>query len=147
MGFLRTTTLALSLVCVGWCQTPSSLEFEAVSIKPTAPPFARPSLTVGPTRVTAVNRSLSQLMLDVYGLQDFQLLRPDWLDSVHFDLYAVAGKPASRTTLLVMLQPVLASRFKLELHRETRITLMYQLVVAKGGPKLKSADTETPMHI
>jgi uncharacterized protein (TIGR03435 family) len=62
-------------------------------------------------------------------------------------VYAVAGHPASRATLLAMLQAVLASRFKLEFHRETRVTPMYQLVVAKGGPKLTSADTETPMHI
>jgi uncharacterized protein (TIGR03435 family) len=102
---------------------------------------------VSPTRVTAVNRSLSQLIIDCYGVQDFQLIRPDWLDSVHFDVFAVAAKPASRATLLAMMQPVLASRFKLELHRETRVTPMYQLVVAKGGPKLTSVDTETPMHI
>jgi uncharacterized protein (TIGR03435 family) len=51
---------------------------------------------------------------------------------------AEAGGPAAQEALLnSMLQALLADRFKLAVHRETKETSGYALVVAKGGPKLK----------
>lgn len=128
-------------------QTMALPEFEAVSIKPHGASFDRPSLKVTPARVTGVNIALSQLILYAYGIQYFQLAKADWLDSVYFDVAAVAAKPESRATLLAMLQPVLSSRFKLILHREIREIPMYRLVVAKGGSKVSPADEEEPISI
>jgi len=45
-----------------------------------------------------------------------------------------------------MLQPLLADRFKLKVHKETKLLSIYELVIAKNGPKLKEAkpgDTDT----
>ena len=38
-----------------------------------------------------------------------------------------------------MLQPLLADRFKLKVHKETKLRPIYELVIAKNGPKLKEA--------
>ena len=118
-----------------------------MSIKPHGAAFDRPALKVTPARITAVNLPLSQLILYAYGIQYFQLTKPDWLDSVTFDVSAVAAKPESRATLLAMLRPVLATRFKLVVHREMRETPMYRLVVAKDGLKVQTADAEEPIAI
>jgi uncharacterized protein (TIGR03435 family) len=43
-----------------------------------------------------------------------------------------------------MLQALLAERFQLKLHRETRESSVYALTTVKSGHKLKPADSETP---
>jgi len=46
----------------------------------------------------------------------------------------------------LMLQSMLADRFKLEFHRETKTLQEYALVVAKGGPKLQAAAEQDKMR-
>jgi uncharacterized protein (TIGR03435 family) len=65
---------------------------------------------------------------------------PGWLDSTRYDVEAKAADSVSETDLKRMLQSLLAERFQLALHRETREMPGYTLVVAKGGPKLKEAE-------
>jgi uncharacterized protein (TIGR03435 family) len=45
-----------------------------------------------------------------------------------------------------MLQDLLAKRFQLTLHRESRMIPIYQLVVAKGGPRLPPPNAESSLH-
>jgi uncharacterized protein (TIGR03435 family) len=149
MAILRAAAVLLGtgILCTQQAQTPSLPDFEAVSIKPHGAAFEPPSLKVTPARVTGVNLALSQLILYAYGIQYFQLVKADWLDSVYFDVAAVATTPASRSTLLAMLQHVLSNRFKLVVHRETKEIPMYRLVVAKGGARVLPADQEEPISI
>ena len=75
---------------------------------------------------------------------------PDWLDSDRFDISAVADPSIdanSDAALDLMLQNLLADRFKLALHRETRSLSSYVLEVPKNGPKLeKAAGGESRTH-
>lgn len=74
-----------------------------------------------------------------------------WLTNERFDVEAVAPKSAipadsskvEKEKLRLMLQTLLADRFKLAVHRELKDQPVYALVIAKGGPKLpKSSITE-----
>ena len=71
------------------------------------------------------------------------------MDSDSFTIEAKAGdtaRPAEGTDamsrLMLMLQSLLADRFRLSVHRETREEAVYDLVVAKGGPKLMKSEPE-----
>jgi uncharacterized protein (TIGR03435 family) len=69
---------------------------------------------------------------------------PNWLDSVRFDIVAKVPEGATKEQAKVMLQNLLAERFKLTLHRETKELPVYALVVGAKGPKLKdSTPTDT----
>jgi uncharacterized protein (TIGR03435 family) len=68
---------------------------------------------------------------------------PSWIGADRFDITATMPEGAAMRDLPVMLQALLADRFRLAVHAETRETPMYALVVARGdgrlGPQLKNA--------
>ena len=59
-----------------------------------------------------------------------------------YDIEASCDRPIKKDQALRMLQTLLADRFKLTLHRETREQPIYALVVGKGGPKLRESTDE-----
>jgi uncharacterized protein (TIGR03435 family) len=63
---------------------------------------------------------------------------PSWIDD-RFDLQGKAEMPASGAQLKMMLQSLLAERFKLVLHTVNRSSSILALVIAKNGPKLQVA--------
>ena len=89
------------------------------------------------------NVALKRLIMEAYGIaegRDYALIGPSWLDSERFDIVARHPGDTTREQLQKMLQNLLAERFRLELHRETRQLPTYTLVVAKDGPKLKPGE-------
>jgi len=82
--------------------------------------------------------------MDAYELEPYQIIGgPKWMDSDRYDIAAKAegeGTPA-KAQVRLMLQALLADRFRLRVHRETREMLVYMLVIGKGGPKLKESAT------
>lgn len=106
-----------------------------------------------PDGFSCTNIALTTIIEIAYGVrQDLISGGPGWVNSTGFDVEAkVAGSdleafkklsPRQRSSLL---QTLLADRFQLKLHHETRVLPMYDLVVAKGGPKLKaSVPVSTP---
>jgi bla regulator protein blaR1 len=91
--------------------------------------------------------TLKFLLAFAYRLQKFQISGgPKWIDSDRFDVEGKADDPkASFDQLRLMLQSLLEDRFKLKLHRETKESRVYALVVGKGGPKIKlSSDQISP---
>ena len=84
------------------------------------------------------------LIIRAYQLQSFQLAGgPNWLDSEHFDLTAKAEGEVTAEQINVMLQSLLADRFKLVVHHETRQLPAFHLTKARSdgklGPALKPA--------
>jgi uncharacterized protein (TIGR03435 family) len=65
------------------------------------------------------------------------------MSSARFDISAKVPAGATKAQSNVMLQNLLADRFKLVLHHSTKESPIYVLLVAKGGPKLKSAKEST----
>lgn len=102
-------------------------------------------------RCVGTGLHLVDLISLAYGIPpQFLSGGPDWVylntsrsreTEVAFQIEAAAIDPSSATTeqLRQMLQTMLADRFKLKLHRETRDTQGYVLLVAKNGPNLKDA--------
>jgi len=131
-------------------QTPSpSPTFEAVAIKPAAP-SADGRIMIGieggpgtqnPGQMNFWNISLADLIQNAWNVKDFQISGPDWLRSERFDITAKVPSGATKEQGRVMMQNMLADRFKLVLYRTTKESSIFALVIAKGGPKLKEAET------
>jgi uncharacterized protein (TIGR03435 family) len=78
-----------------------------------------------------------------YKLNQFQVVGgPKWMESARFNVVAKYPAGATREQWPERLQTLLADRFKLATHRETRMMTEYALVVGKGGPKLEKASEE-----
>ena len=116
--------------------------FEAASIKPHQDTGKRDrTRSIEPGRIRAVDFTLGELIGAAYGVKRYQLSGPDWIvgnsSSVTYDIVATAGKAIPVEETVRMLQPLLAERFHLAIHRETRELPVFALLVAKGGPKVK----------
>src|SRR5215472_3437640 len=108
---------------------------EVATIKPAVPDAAGSSGEDGRNGVLKMwNVSLKRCIRYAYTIPEDQIVGgPGWIDERRYDILAKADQPAGEPELLTMLQPLLADRFKLELHRETRNVQGYELKVAKGG--------------
>ena len=102
-----------------------------------------------PDGFSASNYYLKSLIFDAYGLKQFYQIvgGPGWIDSEGFDIEAKvvpAGgstpQPLTRELRKQMQRSLLADRFKLAVHNETRELPVYELVVAKNGPKFRLAN-------
>jgi uncharacterized protein (TIGR03435 family) len=89
--------------------------------------------------------SLSDLVVMAYGIDRRQVVDgPAWVTTDEYDVDAVGDgvgtQDGNQMVWQEMLQKLLADRFKLTFHREQREMSSYELVVARGGAKLKAAD-------
>jgi uncharacterized protein (TIGR03435 family) len=72
-----------------------------------------------------------------YGVQRSQVIGPAWIESEHFDIDAKADDPVDVPQLKLMLQMLLADRFKLTFHREKKELKGFVMTVAKSGSKMR----------
>ena len=146
-AIIRIALALLSASAVLAQAIPDKLTFEVASVKPAAPPTPGQFMvgvrggpgTPDPGQATFSNVTQRLLLTKAYGVQDYQISGPGWLDSERYDIVAKVPKGATKEQFMVMLQNLLAERFKLTLHHETKELPRYALVVAKNGPKLKEA--------
>lgn len=126
--------------------TPAPPKFEVASLKPSQPGGrARPLRpTPGGDRYEATNALLKTLITEAYRVKPEQVVGgPDWISTERYDLNAKAEKPSSVNDLNLMLQDLLAERFKLQIHRETKEFPVYALTVDKGGSKLQPNEAQS----
>jgi len=138
--------VGLGLLTLGVGQ---SLQFDVASIKPhvrvVGGPVVPQSLRIEPTRLSYTNASLMACIQAAYGIPgegrpDYRLAGgPDWLATERFDIEAKSDRTVSKEQMLQMLQALLAERFKLKAHRETKELRVYALTVGKNGPKIVHA--------
>lgn len=100
--------------------------------------------TTDPTHLTFENYPLIGLIAQAYDLPDFRLTYPGWMFGVRFNVVANVPAGATKQDMRVMLQHLLAERFKLRVHRQNKEMQVLELTVAKNGPKFKDAP-ETPV--
>jgi uncharacterized protein (TIGR03435 family) len=162
------TLLALVLWCVcAVAQTaPSQRDFEVASIKasaqggpshPRLEQFMRDMAPgtvpmVDPGRVSIRRTSLLDLVAMAYGVRRTQVSGPAWMVDAIFDIDAKVpdGTPRGQVTpgpvtlgpVNEMLQSLLAERFGLALHHESKQVAGYALLVAKNGPKLTPSSSD-----
>ena len=123
-------------------QTPSvaPLAFEAATVKPNVSGSGGSSTnsTNGLLRIT--NQTLRSMIGYAYNVRDFQISGgPGWMASERYDVTAKPENGAHDQQMKQMLQTLLAERFQLQFHRETREGAIYALLVGKNGPKLHPA--------
>jgi uncharacterized protein (TIGR03435 family) len=137
--------LLLAIAAQAQQQPAARAEFEVVSVKPGDPASMGSSWGTPPGRVVMRNVTLKFLVMDTYRLNEYQLDGgPKWIDSAKFNVDAKLPAGAPQSQIPLMMQVMLADRFKLEVHRETKTRPEYELVVAKGGPKLQAAREGEP---
>ncbi len=161
MGFIRSRrwfVIALFAATAAFAQTPAPppLAFDVASIKPAGPldPVAiqQGKIHIGMKVDGAIcdigALSLRDLIRTAYDVKDYQISGADSLGTAisaqRFNIQATMPEGATEKQVPQMLQALLAERFKLVVHRETKDQSVYALIVAKGGPKLKEAEPDPP---
>ena len=110
-------------------------KFEVVSIKPTGSRGGG-SMRPSPGRLTA-SAPLRVLMEAAYHVQPFQIVGgPEWIRSDQYEIDARATGNPGNAQIFLMLRSLLADRFQLRFHRESREMSVYALLPARGGLKL-----------
>jgi len=127
-----------------------------VSIKPSevsTPTYAGTrthmvKMMYSPDGFTAANAALQTIIQDAYGVQASQIVgAPDWLNTAAYDMEFKIDNSGAHALGLDqrmprsqrVLQTILADRFKLKIHRESRELPSYALIVGEDGPKLQPA--------
>jgi uncharacterized protein (TIGR03435 family) len=144
MRITAISVLATLACCVAWCQS-----FEVATVKiAVMPDFSRgywvghvsggPG-TADPGRYSCEKCDLYNLVLMAYDIRAFQLTAPDWMRFAGFDIAAKIPSGATPDQARLMLQDLLADRFKLTLHHEQKEMPASELTVAGSGPKFKQS--------
>jgi uncharacterized protein (TIGR03435 family) len=122
--------------------------FEVASIRAVKPgEHAEPSLDVSPGHLTIRRYNLRSLVEWAYRVDGREIVGSNGFDvqdfdAQDFDISAKAAGPASADELRLMLQTLLAERFRLAFHREQKLLPLYSLVVDKDGPKMHQVQEE-----
>jgi uncharacterized protein (TIGR03435 family) len=158
---LKGTVYLYALSCAAvFGQSAQPPVFEVASVKSAVPSGGRvrSSMRGGPGtsdtgRIIFTNVTLMSVLLRAYDVKPYQATGPDWLSSERYDITAKIPPGATKEQFNLMLQRLLAERFHLALHHETRELQGYELIRGKTGPKLKPSTevgpdvqpTEAPM--
>jgi len=105
--------------------------------------------TNDPTLFTCQSFSIAYLTQMAYGISSYLVSAPTWTQDKKFDIVAKIPEGATKEQFRIMLQNLLAERFKLVAHWEKKEIPLYELVIAKNGSKLREARepeerTDTP---
>ena len=151
---MRVAVMGILVCGAVFGQAVGKLEFDAATVKPTAPLGSGPIMIGGkggpgsadPGRINYNGMPLKMLLAMAYGVKPYQISGPTWLDSERFDVVATVPEGTTKEQSNVMLQNLLLDRFGIKLHHETKDLPLYELTVTKNGPKLKEsvADPNAP---
>jgi uncharacterized protein (TIGR03435 family) len=158
---LGASLFALMAGCLCAQSSPTPLTFEVASIKPSTGDDHRIAIQAQPGGgLRTTGTTLKFLLTFAYDVRDFQISGgPSWINSDRFDILAKTERAAGSDSTPVdprtmsdaqmktmqeqmraRLQALLAERFQLTLHRETKEQTVYALVVGKNGSKLPESD-------
>jgi uncharacterized protein (TIGR03435 family) len=122
-------------------QTSASKTFEVATVKLSMPETRGHLGPPGNGSVTIENLDLHKIIASSFRVQDSMVFGPGWLNDTHYDIVGKGPDPkASNPEVWEMMRSLLAERFKLKYHIESREFPIYALTVAKGGPKLKNGE-------
>ena len=95
-------------------------------------------------RVNVTNSTFRRLVSAAYDVTEIRIEGPGWIGVDRFDITAKAADGIPDSQFGAMLQVLLKDRFGLAVHRETRESPAYDLIVAKDGLKIKPFDAGHP---
>lgn len=135
------------------CAQSDDARFEAASIRPSEPSEQGYIQRRPGGRLEARNVPLRFLMRFAYDLADDQIAGgPAWIDKDHFDIVATPDRDYGNElfsrdkAVRIMLRALLAERFALRTHIETRELTAYVLTVAKGGLRMERSKSAGPFN-
>lgn len=130
--------------------------FAVASVRPHKSDDKRPSSSVYTRNgVNFVDRAAGFIVAEAYHFPLGRVVGPESLTdeklwgllSESYDVVAKADRDVSKEELRLMLQSLLAERFRLSLHVQARVAPVYKLTIAKNGPRLQEADGEGTFNI
>jgi uncharacterized protein (TIGR03435 family) len=144
------------LLCPAFGQTPGAqLSFEVASVR-VSPPASGPAMnqiamkggpgTEDPERITYARIPIRTILLNALGVEADQLTGPSWISDMNiatsqkYDIQANVPPGTTKEQAKIMMLNLLKERLGLTYHRETKEFTVYELTVAKSGPKLKPAE-------
>jgi uncharacterized protein (TIGR03435 family) len=155
---LKMQSLAVGLAIVGILALPGAAEaqaFEIASVKDHQGPKggARDIRASYEPQGIDLVQSMIGLIADAYRFNGGQIVMPLSLPNSllfgglgdGYEIVAHTDQPASMEQIRLMLQGLLADRFKLAVHRETKTAQAYRLAVTKDGPRLGEPDGADPV--
>ncbi|HWF11479.1 MAG TPA: TIGR03435 family protein [Bryobacteraceae bacterium] len=135
---MKTTPVALILAAAALYAQPQPT-FDAASVKASDGRSERSSVRFAPGLLTISNAPLRKCIALAYDIQEDRedaISAPDWLRDARFDILAKFPPNTSEVQARAMFQNLLAERFQLKVHRESRELTVYALTVDKSGSKL-----------
>jgi uncharacterized protein (TIGR03435 family) len=100
--------------------------------------------TSEPGRFTGNGVPLVSLIQRAYGLKRYQVRGPTSIDSQLYNIAAKVPEGTTKEQFALMIQRLLEERFKLSMHRESKEQPVYELTVAKSGPRLTESVETLP---
>jgi uncharacterized protein (TIGR03435 family) len=140
----------MALSCaIGQSTKPTT--FEVASIKPSDPGLKTFRVSahqpVG-NLFTTTNATVQKLIMMAYNIADWQLTgAPAWLNSEGYDINAKPEHPANRDEVFAMVRELLAERFKLAMHTETKELRSFALILDTGTRKIKVNESGGPPRV
>src|ERR1700733_10253847 len=142
-----------AFACVlAFAQSTRGPTFEVASVKRSPPPQPGARVFFGPARggpgtsdpgqITWTNATLNGMLMIAYDVKEYQLNGPAWLNTERYDIIVKVPAGATKAQVNVMWQNLLAERFDVRLHHEPKEFQVEELVVAKGGHKLKDTTVD-----
>jgi len=118
-------------------QAPAKLRFEVATIKPSAAPNPGGQISFPPGRLSMPNFPLSTFISFAYNNPPGGITGgPSWVTQDRYNLQAQAEGMPTIDEKRLMLQTLLAERFALKFHKESKEVDMYALVLARSDGKL-----------
>ena len=138
MAIWRCAAWAVCLASGVWGQAPS---FEVASVKPN-PAGQGASTRMGATATgyTYIAVPLQWIVAEAYNVPFYRVQGPEWIGKACYDVIAKAAAGSPGDQKKAMLQALLAQRFHLAAHRETKNVEGLEMTVGKGGPKMRTSD-------
>lgn len=119
--------------------------YEVATIKPNNPGDHNSRFHQDGRRLDIENETMNTMLLFAYGIHAKQIVHaPAWFASDRYDVDGVLdvdGQPSLKQMQHIV-QKMLADRFQLKFHRDTRELSVYAVTVAKGGPKLTKSQSD-----
>src|SRR5215469_13141039 len=137
---VKIVSIAAALLCFRIAHAQSSRpRFEAVSIKPNRSDNQAINNRFSPEVFNYTNVTLRLFIENIYGVKDYQLLGgPGWMNTEKWDIVARTDGPTDWQQKYEMAKTLLADRFQLQFHRETREMPVYSLVASPAGSATKA---------
>jgi len=140
---LASVAVVIALCCTAFAQSAEKSAFEIADVHASVPSALAQLSVSGPRagRYEVRNASMVDLIRIAYGVTDDKVTGgPSWLASDRFDVIARTPPAATAEMAQSMLQTLLADRFGLKVHKDSKPLPAFVLTVGKGGPKMKKSD-------